>query len=94
MTKTQVRNIEQLIQPHADQIRSQQAEFGKLERPVRFVIKQRNSDAVLLTIPSEYNDCFLTLVNRSDPLRKSELVTELVREKLLDEIKDNSLDIR
>ena len=94
VTKSQVRNIEHLIEPHADRIRGRQADFVKLDRPVRFAIQQTNSDSVLMTIPSEYNDCFLTLVNRSDPLRKSELVTELVRDKFLDEIKDNSLDIR
>lgn len=61
---------------------------------MRFVIKPIDNDTPLTTIPREYNDCFITLVTRSDPLRKSDLVTELVKEKLLEDVKANSLDIR
>ena len=61
---------------------------------MRFVIKPMNDDKPLTTIPREYNDCFITLVTRSDPLRKSELITGLVHEKFLEDVKANSLDIR
>ncbi len=61
---------------------------------MRFVIKPIDNDAPLTTIPREYNDCFITLVARSDPLRKSDLVTGLVQEHFLEDIKSNSLDIR
>lgn len=61
---------------------------------MRFVIKPINADKPLTTIPREYNDCFITLVTRSDPLRKSELITGLVQEKFLEDVKANSLDIR
>ncbi|CAF5087605.1 unnamed protein product, partial [Rotaria socialis] len=60
---------------------------------MRFVIRQLDNDKPLTIIPREYNDCFITLVTRSDPLRKSDLVTGLVQEKLLEDVKANSLDI-
>ena len=86
--------MEKLIEQYADQIRTHKAELAKLDNPIRFVIKQTDNDTSLITIPREYNDCFLTLVTRTDPLRKSDLVTELVREKLLEDVKSNALDIR
>lgn len=61
---------------------------------MRFVIKPINEEKPLTTIPREYNDCFITLVTRSDPLRKSDLITGLVQEKFLEDVKANSLDIR
>jgi hypothetical protein len=61
---------------------------------MRFVIKQIDNDTPLTTIPREYNDCFITLVTRTDPLRKSDLITELVQEKFTEDVKANSLDIR
>ncbi len=61
---------------------------------MRFVIKQTDNGVPLTTIPREYNDCFITLVTRSDPLRRSDLVTGLVPEHFLEDIKSNSLDIR
>jgi hypothetical protein len=61
---------------------------------MRFVIKSVDNDTPLTTIPREYNDCFITLITRSDPLRKSDLVSELVQDKLLQDVKANSLDIR
>lgn len=86
--------IEKIIEQYADKIRSQKAEFVKLDNPMRFVIKPIDNDTPLTTIPREYNDCFITLVTRSDPLRKSELVNNLVQEKFLEDVKANSLDIR
>jgi hypothetical protein len=83
-----------MIERYADQIRAHKAELIKLDNPIRFVIKQLDNDTPLTTIPREYNDCFLTLVTRTDPLHKSQLVTELVQDKLLDDVKNNSLDIR
>jgi hypothetical protein len=94
VTKGQVITIEKLIEQYADKIRGNKAEFVKLENPMRFVIKPIDNDTPLTTIPREYNDCFITLVTRSDPLRKSELVANLVHDKLLEDIKANSLDIR
>jgi len=61
---------------------------------MRFIIKPVDNDTPLTTIPREYNDCFITLVTRSDPLRKSDLVTNLVQEKFSEDVKANSLDIR
>jgi hypothetical protein len=83
-----------MIEQYADKIRSHKAEFVKLESPMRFIIKQIDNDKPLTTIPREYNDCFITLVTRSDPLRKSELIADLVHDKFLEDIKANSLDIR
>jgi len=60
---------------------------------MRFVIRAVGNDTLLTTIPREYNDCFITLVTRSDPLRISDLVTDLVHDKFLEEVKANSLDI-
>jgi len=89
-----VNNIEKILEPYAEKIRTHQAELIKLDNPVRFIIKSIDNDKPLLTIPREYNDCLLTLVARTDPLRKSNLVTELVSNKLLEDVKANSLDIR
>jgi hypothetical protein len=83
-----------MIGPYADQIRTHEAELIKLDNPFRFVIKLIDNDTILTTIPREYNDCLLTLVTRADPLRKSDLIAELVPNKLLEDIKANSLDIR
>lgn len=83
-----------MIEQYADKIRANQAELAKLENPIRFVIKQLDNDIPLTTIPREYNDCMLTLITRSDPLHKSHLVTELVQNKLVEDVKANSLDIR
>lgn len=94
MTKHQVNNIEKIVEEYADKIRTNKAEFAKLDNPMRFVIKPLDNDKPLTTIPREYNDCFITLVTRSDPLRRSDLITELIQEKLLEEVKTNSLDIR
>ncbi|CAF4574468.1 unnamed protein product [Rotaria sp. Silwood1] len=93
VTKGQVTNIEKIIEEYADKIRTHKAELVKLENPMRFVIRQIDNDKPLTTIPREYNDCFITLVTRSDPLRKSDLVNELVHNKLLEDVKANSLDI-
>ncbi|CAF3473703.1 unnamed protein product [Rotaria sordida] len=93
VTKSQVTHIEKIIEEYADTIRTHKAEFVKLENPMRFVIKQVDNNKPLITIPREYNDCFITLVTRSDPLRKSNLVTELIKDKLLEDVKANSLDI-
>jgi hypothetical protein len=89
-----VNNIEKILEPYAEKIRTHQAELIKLDNPFRFIIKSIDNDKPLLTIPREYNDCLLTLVARTDPLRKSNLVTELVSNKLLEDVKANSLDIR
>ena len=94
VTKPQVRNIEKIIEQYADQIRTHKAELVKLENPIRFAIKSVDKGAPLTTIPTDYNDCFLTLVTRTNPLRKSNLVTEIVQHKLLEDIKTNALDIR
>ncbi|CAM4887065.1 unnamed protein product [Rotaria socialis] len=93
VTKTQVINIERILEQYADKVRAHQAELVKLDNPIRFVIKQIDNDTLLTTIPREYNDCFLTLITRTDPLRKSELIIELVQDKLLEDIKANVLDI-
>ncbi|CAF2468341.1 unnamed protein product [Rotaria sp. Silwood2] len=93
VTKSQVVSIEKIIEEYADKIRTNKAEFVKVENPMRFVIKQIDNDKPLTIIPREYNDCFITLVTRSDPLRKSDLITELVQDKLLADVKANSLDI-
>jgi hypothetical protein len=89
-----VNNIEKILEPYAEKIRTNQAELIRLDNPFRFVIKSFDNDKPLLTIPREYNDCLLTLVARTDPLRKSNLITELISNKLLEDVKSNSLDIR
>lgn len=94
VTKTQVAHVEKIIEPYADQIRTHQAELARLDNPMRFVIKPMNSDPPLVTIPREYNDCMITLVTQTDPLRKSALVSALVKDHFLDDVKANSLDIR
>ena len=94
VTKHQIHTIEKLVEPYAEQIRNQQAELIKVERPFRFLIKSVYNDTPLATIPREYNDCLLTLVSRTDPLRKSDLITGLIPEQLLEDVKANSLDIR
>jgi len=86
--------MEKIIEQYADKLRSHKAEFVKLENPMRFIIKPIDNDTPLTTIPREYHDCFITLVTRSDPLRKSDLVTNLVQDKFLEDVKANSLDIR
>jgi len=83
-----------MIEQYADQIRTHQAEFAKLENPMRFVIKSTDKDTPLTTIPREFNDCFITLVTKSDALRRSDLVTDLVHDRFLEDVKANSLDIR
>ncbi|CAF1603823.1 unnamed protein product [Rotaria magnacalcarata] len=93
VTKHQVTDIEKIVEQYADKIRTQKAEFARLDNPMRFVIRQLDNDKPLTIIPREYNDCFITLVTRSDPLRKSDLVTGLVQENLLEDVKANSLDI-
>ena len=94
VTKAQVANIERIMEQYADPIRSERAEIVRLDSPMRFVIKQVNTNIPLTTIQREFNDCFLTLVTRTDPLRKSDLVSELIRDKFVEEVKANSLDIR
>lgn len=94
VTKTQVNDIEKLVQPYLEQIRAHQAELVKLDHPTRFVIQSKDSDAILTTIPREYNECLLTLVSRNDPLRKSDLINEILSEKFVEDVKANSLDIR
>ncbi|UJR33819.1 hypothetical protein I4U23_021243 [Adineta vaga] len=93
VTRHQVSNIEKIVEQYADEIREQKAEFAKLDNPMRFVIRDVDSEKPLTTIPREYNDCFITLVTRSDPLRKSDLITELVQHNFLEDVKANSLDI-
>lgn len=93
VTKGQVTQIEKMIEQYADRIRTHEAEFVKLENPMRFVIKPVGKDTPLTTIPREFNDCFITLVTRSDPLRKSDLITDLVHDQFLEDVKANSLDI-
>ncbi|CAF1073691.1 unnamed protein product [Adineta ricciae] len=93
VTKHQVSTVEKIVEQYADEIREQKAEFVKLDNPMRFVIRDVDSDKPLTTIPREYNDCFITLVTRSDPLRKSELISELVPQNFLEQVKANSLDI-
>ena len=87
-------SVEKLIEPYAAQLRSEEAEFVKLDNPVRFAIRKMDNELPLATIPREYNDCLITLVTQTDPLRKSKLVTELVREKFSEDVKASSLDIR
>lgn len=94
VTKHQVHTVERIVEQYADEIREQKAEFVKLDNPMRFVIREVDSDKPLTTIPREFNDCFITLVTRSDPLRKSDLITGLVESQFLDDVKANSLDIR
>ena len=86
--------MEKIIEPYADQIRTRRAELTRVENPTRFIIKPVDDDTPLTTIPREYNDCMITLVTQTDPLRKSKLVSELVRETLVDDVKSNALDIR
>lgn len=94
VTKNQIKHIEQIVEEYADKIRIHNAELAKLDNPIRFIVKQNDNDRPLTIIPNEYNDCFITLVARTDPLHKSNLITELVQGKLLEDIKENSLDIR
>ncbi|CAF3090212.1 unnamed protein product, partial [Rotaria sp. Silwood2] len=84
---------EKNLEQYADKIRTNKAELAKLDNPIRFVIKQIDNDTPLTTIPREYNDCFLTVITRTDPLHKSDLISELVRDKLLQDVKSNALDI-
>ena len=94
VTRHQVMHVEKIIEPYADQIRTRQVELTRLENPMRFVLKSVDNDTPLTTIPREFNDCVITLVTQTDPLRKSKFISELVQEKLLDDVKNNSLDIR
>ena len=94
VTQVQVDSVEKLIEPYAAQIRRREAEFVKLDNPIRFAIRQTDTELPLTTIPREYNDCLITLVTQTDPLRKSKLVTELVPEPFTEEVKMSSLDIR
>ena len=94
MTKHQVRTIEKYIEPYVEQIRSDQAELFKLENPLRFLVLQKETRSVMTTVPQELNDCLLTLISHSDPLRKSEMIGKLIPQQLLQDVKDNALDIR
>lgn len=90
VTKHQVKSIEKYV----EQIRCDDAEIVKYENPLRFVVENKTTHSVVTTIPHEFNDCLLTLISHSDPLRKSELIEKFVSVELLRDIKDNSLDIR
>ena len=94
VTKTQIKDVEKIVEQYANQIRTHQVELVKLDSPMRFIIKQLDNDTPLITIPREYHDCFLTLITRTDPLCQSDLITELIQDKLSEDIKANSLDIR
>lgn len=94
VSKRQVNEIEKLLEPYAEKIRNHQAELIRLDNPFHFLIKSTENDSTLIALPRDYNDCLLTLINRSDPLRNSELISGLVSEKLVEEVKSNSLDIR
>ena len=94
VTKVQVAHLEKLIEPYADQIRMQRAELVRIDNPVRFMVKSIDNDQTLTMIPREYNDCLISLVSQSDPSRKSQLLSDLVPEKLIDDVKSNALDIR
>ncbi len=87
-------SIEKFIEPYAEQIRTHQVELVQLDNPMRFSIKPIDNDKPLITIPREFNDCLLALISRSDPLRKSDLITELIPDKISEDVKANSLDIR
>jgi hypothetical protein len=89
-----VTQIEKIIEPFADKLRTNQAELARVDNPMRFVVKQVDNDIPLITIPREYNDCLITLVTRTDPLRRSQFVSELVRDTFIEDVKANSLDIR
>lgn len=82
------------MEPYAGPIRDEKAELAKLENPLRFVIREKGTDAVLKAVPHDFNDCLLTLISHSDPLRKSELIAGLVSQQLLQDVKENALDIR
>ena len=94
VSKSQVNQIEKLLDPYVEKIRGHQAELLRFDNPFRFLIKSIDDDRILTTIPREYNDCLLTLINRSDPLRRSELIQTLISEKLIEDVKANSMDIR
>lgn len=94
VNKRQVNQIEQLLEPYAERIRNHQAELIRLDNPFHFLIKSTDNDSTLISIPRDYNDCLLTLINRSDPLRNSELIIGLISEKLVEDVKSNSMDIR
>ncbi|CAF0801297.1 unnamed protein product [Didymodactylos carnosus] len=93
VTKTQVSYIEKIFEQYAENIRTKEAEIIKLDNPTQFAIKSLTNDNFLAKIPKEYNDTVLTLIAKTDPLRKSEKVNELINEKLVEDIKANSLDI-
>lgn len=85
--------MEKFVQPYAEQIRNRQVELVKLENPIRFAIKSKENETSLTTLPREYNDCLLTIVAQTDPLRKSNIINEIASNKLVDDVKANSLDI-
>ncbi|CAF0998451.1 unnamed protein product [Adineta ricciae] len=93
VTKTQVKTVEKLFASHANQIRVRQAELIQVDRSIQFAIRATNSEKLLTTIPRKYNDCLLTLITRSNPLRRSNFVSELVHDQFYEEIKANSMDI-
>ncbi|CAF1354463.1 unnamed protein product, partial [Didymodactylos carnosus] len=93
VTKTQVSYIEKIIEQYADNIRLKRAEIIKLDNPTQFVIKSLTNDDFLAKIPREYNDTVLTIIAKTDPLRKSEIINALINDKLVEDIKANSLDI-
>ena len=83
-----------MLEEHADGIRTRRAELVKLDKPIRFVVRDVSDARPLAMMPIEYNDCLLTLINRTDPLYKSDFVNQLVRNELVEDVKANSLDIR
>ncbi|CAF0875575.1 unnamed protein product [Adineta ricciae] len=93
VTKTQVKTVEKLFASRVNLIRTCQAELIQVDRSRQFAIRKTNSEKLLTIIPREYNDCLLTLITRSNPLRRSNLVSELVQDQFYEEIKANSLDI-
>ncbi|CAF1215086.1 unnamed protein product [Adineta steineri] len=93
VTKAQIKDVEEIVEPYADQIRTHQAELIKVDNPMRFIIKQIHNDQPLTVIPREYNDCFLTLITQTDPLCQSTLISELIQDQLCEDLKANSLDI-
>ncbi|UJR13486.1 hypothetical protein I4U23_000500 [Adineta vaga] len=95
VTKVQIKIVENLVEQYVDQIRTHRAELIKVDNPMRFIIKGMNSEnnTPLITIPREYNDCLLTLITRSDSLRQSNLISDLIQDQFYEDMKANSLDI-
>lgn len=94
MTKTQLKKMEKLLKPYVNQIRTHEAELTQLDHPLRFVIKPKTSETPVMTIPSEYNDCLLTLLMQNDRPRPSSFVPDLVDAELVEAIRTSALDIR